>query len=221
MKKEVQKKEVQKKEVGFITVINIIVGIIIAIFCLLTLIIGLYLISALFLILAVFIFLPQKILKFSKWLKLLIGVVGFFVLLAIVGLNMPSQEPEFEAYSLNEPFILVYNKVNFSMIIYNATKEDTIILNEEERTSEGVFIKINGVLTNLENVAAGFGVYASLIDNQNNTYTVVGYNFGEGALQPNLKRTFFYIFETPKDASGLKFTLTEDNKHFKEIDLEI
>jgi len=221
MKKEVQKKEVQKKEVGFITVINIIVGIIIAIFCLLTLIIGLYLISALFLILAVFIFLPQKILKFSKWLKLLIGVVGFFVLLAIVGLNMPSQEPEFEAYSLNEPFILVYNKVNFSMIIYNATKEDTIILNEEERTSEGVFIKINGVLTNLENVAAGFGVYASLTDNQNNTYTVLGYNFGEGALQPNLKRTFFYIFETPKDASGLKFTLTEDNKHFKEIDLEI
>ena len=215
------KKEVQKKEVGFITVINTIVGIIIAVFFILTLIRGLYLVGVLFLVLAVFIFLPQKILRFSKWLKLLIGVVGFFVLLIIVGLQVPSQEPEFEAYGLNEPFILVYDEVNFSMIIYNATKEDTIILNGEERTSEGVFIKINGVLTNLENVAGGFGVYSSLTDNQNNTYTVVGYNFGEGALQPNLKRTFFYIFETPKDASGLEFTVTEDNEHFKTIDLGI
>ena len=67
------KKEVQKKEVGFITVINTIVGIIIAVFFILTLIRGLYLVGVLFLVLAVFIFLPQKILRFSKWLKLLIG----------------------------------------------------------------------------------------------------------------------------------------------------
>ena len=221
MKKEVHKKEVQKKEVGFITVINIIVGIIIAIFFVLTLIMGLYLVSAFFLILAVFIFLPQKILKFSKWLKLLIGVIGFFVLLAIVGLIIPPQEQVFESYTLNESFILVYEKVNFSMIIYNATKEDKVLIDGTERISEGTFIKINGALTNLEHTASDFGVYSSLIDNQNNTYTVLGYNFGEGALQPNLKRNFFYIFEIPKDASGLKFTVTEDNKNFKSIDLGI
>ncbi len=215
------KEEVQKKEVGFITVINSIVGIIIAILGILILIMGFYLYGALLLILAVFIFLPQKILRFSKWLKLLIGMIGFFVLLAILGLNMPSQEPVFEPYSLNEPFILVYDKVNFSMIVYNATKENKVLIDGAERTSEGIFIKVNGAITNLENVAMDFGVYTSLTDNQNNTYSSLGYNFGEGALQPNLKRNFFYIFEIPKETSGLKFTVTEDNKHFKEIDLGI
>ncbi len=215
------KKEVKKKEVGFITVINIIVGVILAIFCLLTLIMGLYLIGALFLVLAVFIFLPQKILKFSKWLKLLIGVVGFFVLLAIVGLNMPSQEPVFVQYSLNEPFILSHKEINISMVVYNATKENTIILNGEEITSEGIFIKINGALTNLEKSPVNIEIGVGIVDNQNNSYTYLGYNLGEGPLQPNLRREIFFIFEVPKQASGLKFIIEEDKRHFKEIDLEI
>ena len=214
-------KEVQKKEVGFITVINIIVGIIIAVFGLLTLIRGFYLYGTLFLVLAVFIFLPQKILKFSKWLKLLIGVVGFFVLLAIIGFNVPSQEPVFELYSLNEPFILNYDEVNISMVIYNATKEDKIILNGEERTSEGVFIKVNGALINLIKLPVNIGISVFIIDSQNNSYTNLGYNLGEGPLQPNLRREIFYIFEVPKEATGLKFLVAEDKKHLMEIDLGI
>ena len=221
MKKEVKKKEVQKKEVGFITVINTIVGIIIAIFFVLTLIMGLYLVGALFLILAVFIFLPQKVLKFSKWLKLLIGVVGFFVLLAIVGVIMPPQEPEFEYYNLNEPFILNYDEVNISMVVYNATKEDKIILNGEERTSEGVFIKVNGALINLIKLPVNIGINVWVMDNQNNSYNSIGYNLGEGSLQPNLKREIFYIFEVSKETTGLKFLIAEDKKHRKSVDLEI
>lgn len=214
-------KEVQKKEVGFITVIDIIVGIIIAIFGLLTLIGGFYLYGALFLVLAVFIFLPQKILKFSKWLKLLIVVVGFFVILAIIGFNMPSQEPVFEHYSLNEPFILNYEEVNISMVVYNATKEDKIILNGEERTSEGVFIKVNGALINLIKSPVNIGISVLMMDNQNNSYTNLGYNLGEGPLQPNLKREIFYIFEVPKEATGLKFLVAENKKHLIGIDLGI
>jgi len=213
------KKEVQKKEVGFITVIDIIVGIIIAIFGLLSLFGGLYLYGALFLVLAIFIFLPQKILKFSKWLKLLIGVVGFFVLLAIIGLNMPSQEPVFEIYSLNENFILNYAEVNLSMVIYNATKEDKILLDGEERTSEGVFIKVNGALINLIKVPVDVGMSVLMMDSQNNSYTALGYNLGEGPLQPNLKREIFYIFEVPKDVTGLKFFVVENKNHLMEINL--
>lgn len=221
MEREVKKKEVQKREVGFITVINVIVGVIFVIFCVLTLIMGLYLIGVLFLVLAVLLFLPQKILKFSKWLKLLIGVVGFFVLLAIVGLNMPSQEPVFALYSLNEPFILSHKEINISMVVYNATKEDTFILNGEEITSEGVFLKVNGALINLEKSPVNIEIGVGIIDNQNNSYTSLGYNLGEGPLQPNLRREIFYIFEIPKQVSGLKFIVEEDRKHFKEIDLEI
>jgi len=212
---------VQKKEVGFITILNIIVGVILAIFCLVTLFSELFLTGILFLALAVFIFLPQKILKFSKWLKLLIGVIGFFVVLIIIGLQVPSQEPDFEYHSLNEDFILSYNKINISMVVYNATKEDTILLNDQEKTTAGIFIKINGALTNLEKLPVNFGAYVGMTDSQNNSYEVLGYNLDEGSLQPNLKKEFYYIFETPKESSGLKFIITQDNKHFKEIDLEI
>jgi len=215
------KEEVQKKEVGFITVIDIIVGIIIAIFGLLTLIGGFYLYGALFLVLAVFIFLPQKILKLSKWLKLLIGVVGFFIILIILGLNVPTQEPVFEIYSLNEPFILNYDEVNISMVVYNATQEDKIILNGEERTSEGVFIKVNGALINLIKLPVNIGISVFIMDSQNNSYTSLGYNLGEGPLQPNLRREIFYIFEVPKEVTGLRFLVAEDKKHLMEIDLGI
>ncbi len=221
MERKVKRKEAQKKEVGFITIINIIVGVILAIFCVLTLIMGLYLVGVLFLILAVFIFLPQGILKFSKWLKLLIGVVGFFVLLVIVGLNMPSQEPVFESYNLNEPFILSPEEINISMVVYNATKEDTLTLNGEETTSQGVFLKVNGALINLEKSPVNIKIGVGVIDNQNNSYAILGYNLGEGPLQPNLRREIFYIFEIPKQVSGLKFIVEEDRRHFKEINLEI
>ena len=215
------KKEVEKKEVGFITILNIVVGVALALFCLLTLFSGLFLTGILLLALTVFIFLPQKILKFSKWLKLLIGVVGFFVILIIIGLQVPSQEPDFEYHAFNEDFILSYKKINVSMVVYNATKEDTIFLNDEEKTTTGIFIKINGALTNLEKVPVTFGAYVGLTDSQNNSYEVLGYNLGDGSLQPNLKKDLYYIFEIPKQASGLKFIVTPDNKNFKAINLGI
>ena len=215
------KKEVEKKEVGFITVINVIVGIILVIFCLLALAGSFYLVGALFFVLAVFIFLPQRILKFSKWLKLLIGVVGFFVLLAIIGFNVPSQEPVLEIYSLNEPFILNYGAVNLTMVVYNATKEDKIILGGEERTSEGVFIKVNAALINLVKLPVNIGINVWIMDNQNNSYTPLGHNLGEGPLQPNLRREIFYIFEVPKEVTGLRFLVAEDKKHLMEIGLGI
>ena len=220
-KKLAKEKEVQKKEVGFITVVDAIVGIIVAIFCLLALIGGFYLIGALFFVLTIFIFLPQKVLKFSKWLKLLIGIVGFFVLLAIIGLNLPSQESVFEIYSLNEPFILNYDEVNLSMVVYNATKEDKIILNGEERTSEGFFIKVNGALINLVKLPVNIGINVWIMDSQNNSYTPLGYNLGEGPLQPNLRREIFHIFEIPKQSSGLKLFIKDKTKIIKVVDLKI
>jgi len=107
------------------------------------------------------------------------------------------------------------------MVIYNATKEDKIILNGEERTSEGVFIKVNGALINLIKLPVNIGISVFIIDSQNNSYTNLGYNLGEGPLQPNLRREIFYIFEVPKEATGLKFLVAEDKKHLMEIDLGI
>ncbi len=216
MKKGVKE---ESKEVGFVTVLNIIAGIIIAVFCLINLTSGLFLSGILFLILAVFIFLPQKILRFNKWLKLLIGVVGFFVLLFILGLQVPSQEPEFVNYNLNEEFIIIYNNINFSMIVHNATKEEVILVDGEERTTNGVFILVHGSVTNLGTIPTDFGFSSGLSDNQNKSYATLYFNFDSGAMQPNLEKDFIDIFEIPTDVTGLKYIVTDKTNIFRKIEL--
>ena len=117
MKKEAKKQVPEKKEVGFITVINTILGIILLLLGVVLFIISLYIMATALVIFGIFLLLPQKILRFSKWLKLIIVVVGFLVILAIQGMSVPSSPPEVTYYSLNEPFLLAYNNLNFSMII--------------------------------------------------------------------------------------------------------
>lgn len=222
MKKEVKKKEAGKREVGFITVINIIAGIILLLFGMLLFIIPSYIAAIAFIILGIFLLLPQKILKFSKWLKLLIVIIGFFVIVVIQGINLPSSQLEIEHYNLNENFLLTYKNLNFSMVIYNVSKEDSISIDGEEKTTTGFFLRINGGLTDIGTASSSdFSAYTGLEDSQNNSYELLGYNFGVGPFQPNLKKDFFYIFEIPKEAVGLKFYISEDKKLFRIIDLGI
>ena len=216
MKKGVKE---ESKEVGFVTVLNIIAGIIIAVFCLITLISGLFLSGILFLILAVFIFFPQKILRFNKWLKLLITVVGFFIVIIILGFNAPSQEPEFINYNLNEEFIIIYNNINFSMIVHNATKEEVILVDGEERTTNGIFILVQGSVTNLGTIPTDLGFSSGLSDNQNKSYNTLYFNFDLGGMQPNLEKDFVDIFEIPANARGLKYIVTDKTNIFRKIEL--
>ena len=220
MRKEVKNKE-EKKELGFITVINFIVGILLCLFGIMILIMAYYTLGILLIVLAIFLFLPQRVLRFSKWLKLLIAVIGFIVIAIIGGMQMPSAEKEVINVGLNEPFIVLYNENNFSMIIYNTTTEKTISINGQEKTSEGIYLLVNGAVTSLAKEASDFGFNVKLEDNQGNSYTVVAYNLGEGQLQPNLKRNFFDVFEIPKTASGLKLHVEDSSKLVRIVDLEI
>ncbi|MCK5149450.1 hypothetical protein KAJ87_00805 [Candidatus Pacearchaeota archaeon] len=215
------KREEPKKEVSFITVINFIAGIFLLFLAIGMLAMSKYFLAILFFLLVVFIFLPQKILKINKWFKLLIVVIGFFVGAFILGVNLPSSEPKFEYYNLNEEFILNFNNANFSMTITKITKEDKIVVNDEERTTEGIFLLVHGDVTNLGKIATDFGFYSGLNDNQNNSYSVISFSFDEGALQPNLKRDFFNVFEIQKDASGLEFSVGDDTNLIRVIDLGI
>lgn len=219
MKKETPKEE--KKEIGFISVLNIIAGIILVIFFILTLIMKLFIPAGLFFILAIFIFLPQKILKFSKWLKLIIAVIGFFIALAIVGYNLPSQQIQFENHNLNEEFPVLYNGMNFSMIIYNSTKEDKIIMDGKEKTTSGIFLVVHGSIKNPGDIPSGFAFQSALFDNQNKSYSVIGSDLGAGAIQPGLNRDFINIFEIPKEISGLKFIVQDETNILKSINLGI
>ena len=218
MKKE-EKEE--PREIGFVTVLNIIVGIILLIFAISTLVMGLFLSGILFLVLTIFIFFPQKLLRFNKWFKLLIAIVGFVVIIIVVGFNAPSQELEFVNYNLNEEFVITYNNINFSMIVSNIDKENIILVDGEEKTTSGIFLLVHGSVTNLGNMASNFGFLSELLDNQNNSYSLFSFDMGEGAMQPNLKKDFLNVFEIPKTASGLKFIVADETKIIKKIDLGI
>ena len=220
----------EKKEVGFISVINVIAGIIIAIFGMLGLLVALILSKPIFFVptflffaFAVFLFLPQKILRINKWLKLLISIVGFFISLIILGTlgaNIPLAQLSFEEHNLNEPFTMTYNKVNFSMIIYNSSQESELIVDGKEKTTSGVFLLVNGAVTNKGNYASELSFSSVLMDNQNKTYSSFAGNLGEGLFQPELSRNFFIVFEIPKTAQGLKFLVADQTKVVKRIVLE-
>jgi len=80
---------------------------------------------------------------------------------------------------------------------------------------------VDAAIINLIKLPVNIGISVSMMDVQNNTYTTLGSNLGEGSLQPNLKREIFYIFEVPKEATGLRFVVTESKKHLMEINLGI
>ena len=143
-------------------------------------------------------------------------LIGVFLLFSILFASTDFVDDESLVQNVTGCGILNTTNATYTLNQSINSSFDCLIINATDITLDCANYNIT-----YGNATGGFGVYASLTDNQNNTYTVLGYNFGEGALQPNLKRTFFYIFETPKDASGLEFTVTEDNEHFKTIDLGI
>jgi hypothetical protein len=224
------KKQEERKEVSFISVINVIAGIIVAIFGVISLLAALILSSPIFYVptflffaFAVFLFLPQKVIRMSKWLKLLIAVIGFFISLIILGAlgtNIPRAQASFEEHPLNEAFIITYNKVNFSMVIYNSTQTDKMIVDGQEKTTSGIFLLVHGSATNNGNYASILSFSSGLMDNQNKSYSLHSANMESGEIQPGLSRNFFVVFEIPKSASGLKFLVADQTKVVRRITLE-
>ena len=199
-----------KKEVGFFTIINFIAAVIIVIIGLMVLVIGAYIAGILFIVLSIFLFLPQKFLKIAKWLKFVMVLILFFTLVIYTGSQVPLFNPSIVEHQTGEEFVIVSQKVNFSVSIINATKETTILFNEQERTTEGVFLIINGAITNKGDAPASLTFDDGITDMGNKTYTHLGYNFGEGPLQPEVKKNFYYVFELPKNISSPMFWIKDD-----------
>ena len=102
-----------------------------------------------------------------------IAVIGFFVSLIILGGlggSIPRAQANFEEHNLNEQFNVIYNKVNFSMVIYNSTQESKLIIDGKEKTTTGVFLLVHCSATNTGNYASLLSFSTGLIDNQNKSY---------------------------------------------------
>ncbi len=201
-----------KKEIGFFAVINVISAIIIVLIGLIVLAMGAYAAGALFIALSVFLILPHKFLKMAKWLKFAIAFALFFTLVIYTGSQAPQFNPPAVEHKMGEEFTITSKKINFSVSIMNVSKETALLFNEQERTTEGFFLIINGFITNKGDAPAFLSFGDGIIDANNKTYSHLGYNFGEGPLQPEVKKSFNYVFELPKHIIGPKFWIKDDAK---------
>ena len=174
----------------------------------------------LFFVLAIFTLIPRKYLRISRPLKVVIFIALYFTLLIISGFNAPTPEQQYEYYNLGQPFDLKFEDDIFSMTIYNVSAETEIVFEGQEISSSGVYLFVNGGVKNLGKNSLDFGFESELKDNQNNSYSLFAFDFGVGALQPNLERKFSNIFEIPKDISGLSFIVKDKTNIIKVINLE-
>ena len=205
----------EKKEVGFFTVINTIFAVFIVIIGLMVLAMGAFIVGLLFIILSCFLFIPQKYLKVAKWLKFVITLVLFFTIVIYAGSQTPQFNPKIVEHNLGEEFIITSGDINFSVSIINTSKETDISVNEQKRTTEGIFLKINGFITNKGIAPASLSFEDGIIDANNREYLHLGYDFGGGLLQPELKKSFYYVFELPKSIVAPKFWIKDSTSIHK------
>ena len=84
------KKKGREEQKGgiFAKIVNIIFGILLVIFSIVFLLGGYYWQGGLTFLFAIFLFFPQKILKFNRWLRLLIVAIAFLIMVVISRISL-------------------------------------------------------------------------------------------------------------------------------------
>ena len=124
-------------------------------------------------------------------------------------LYWPGGAPQILNHNLGEEFIL-NSATNVSMIVYNTTKENSILVNGQERTSTGYFLLVNSALTNLGNSAITINPSYNLVDSQNKTYVSIGFSGNQESFQPGLKKNVYFVFEVPTTINSIKFRISDE-----------
>lgn len=214
MKKEAEKQSTAGKISSVIFLIfNVILGLLALIIGIMAIFYGKYLFVVLYMLLGVFTFLPRKLIKISNWKKFLVAL-GVFIIISIMSaaLNWDwSSNDNFVYHGMQETFILNTGTSNLSLIIYNTTKEETILVSGQQKTTTGYFLIINGEITNLGNSPVSVNPAYDIIDNQNQTYAGLGSSITQESLQPNLGKQGYFVFELPDSAQGMKFRILDDS----------
>ena len=221
------KKEAEKQSAGgkIFSIIFLILSIILGIFAIIIGIMAIfykkYLFALLFVFLGLFTFLPRKVIKIANWKKFLIGL-GVFILLSTMSVfsNWNWNNDNFVDHNMQEKFTLDTGTQNISMIIYNATKEESILVSGQEKTTTGYFLVINCEITNLGESPVLVSPGYDIIDNQNQTYGGIGFSGSQEYFQPDLRKQCYFVFELPDSAQGMKFRI-KDNSAIHVIDLEM
>ncbi len=222
MKKE---KQEPVTEIGVGTIVRwafaILGGLLSVLSAIVTIKAGQVFIGLLFFIPGIFVFIPKQHLRISRPLKTIIFIVAYFVLLIMSGMNTPQPEQQYEYYGLGQSFNITFGNDVFSMKIDNITKETTMKINNNQNlTSSGFYIFVNGGITNLGKTTLDLKFTSELKDGQNNTYSLFAKDTKVGGFQPGLEKEFYHVFETPKQVSGLKFFIKDKTSIIKVVNLE-
>ncbi len=216
MKKGAEKQPTEGKISSIIfLILNIILGVFTLIIGIMAIFYEKYLFVVLYILLGVFAFLPRKIIKISNWKKFLIGV-GIFILISTMSIfsnwNLNNNgNDNFVNNNMQEKFILNTGDSNLSMIVYNTTKEESILVNGQEKTTTGYFLRINCEITNLGISPVLVDPGSGLIDSQNQTYASIGFSLSQEYLQPDLAKQCYFVFELPDSAQGIKFRIRDES----------
>jgi len=183
---------------------------------------GQLVIGILFFVLSALIFVPHRFLRITQPLKWVILIIFYIVLLGMSGRSLPPKEQKYEYFNLGQQFNLVLGNNTFSMTVQKTQTDNKIIAKDKEVTTSGHFLIVKTEVVNPGSEAADFRLSTDpkLTDGQNRIYTLYGAKIPESKLQPSVSKEVSYVFEIPKDASGLKFIIKDKTGVAKSVDLK-
>lgn len=183
---------------------------------------GQLVVGILYYVLSVLVVIPHHFLRVTKALKFVILVILFLILTVISGVNNTPEKQKYEYYSLAQEFNLKYGANTYSMVVKDVRLDTKLIAEGKERTTSGYFLIVKVDVVNLgsESIDFKLGKDPELTDSQDRRYTMYGSDIPAGKLQPSVAKVVSYVFEIPKDASGLKFIVKDGSVIAKSIDLK-
>jgi len=178
--------------------------------------------SLLYFVLAILAVVPHKLLRVTQALKIVILIILFVILATAAAQGDPIAQQKYEYLDLGETFNLTFGKNTFSMAVQEINQDTKIITSGKEAKTSGYFLVVVANITNLGSEAVDFKLEKAptLKDAQNRNYSLYGAKIAEGKLQPSVAKEFSYVFEIPKDSSGLKFIIKDKTAVAKSVDLK-
>lgn len=175
-----------------------------------------------YLLIAVLVLVPHHRLRVTPALKYIIILILFFIVAAVNGKNNPTPEQKYEYFKLNDTFTLTVGDKTFPTVIKIVGQQTQLMLGEKIVTTTGYFLAVTGEITNTgsESVNFGFPKEPELKDAQGRNYSLFAKINIEGELPPNVAKSFSFVFEIPKDSTGLTFIIKDKTDIAKSIDLK-
>lgn len=164
---------------------------------------------------------PHRFLRITQALKVVILIILFVILAGVAARGDPVVEQKFENFSVGQKFEMAFGNNKFSMVVREVKNNAKISVSGKDVATSGSFVIVTGDIVNLgsEAVEFKFKEDPGLIDDQNRSFSLYGAAIPVGKLQPSVAKEVSYVFEIPKDATGLKFIVKDKTEVAKSVDL--